>query len=154
MPSRFTPRRMNGSTVVCSSALPARPMLAMLPQKSTVRVSQVQLVQPFLSMLFAVPLLGETLDAVIKPWKINGGYRPYKPVGCQACNGGYKGRVGIYQVMPISDEIQQIILRDGNAVEIARQSELEGVKSLRQSGLQKVRLGITSLEEVLSTTNT
>lgn len=80
-------------------------------------------------------------------------WTPYRPVGCAACNAGYKGRVGIYQVMPISEEIQRIILRDGNAMEIAAQSEREGVRSLRQSGLQKVRQGLTSLEEVLAVTN-
>ena len=69
------------------------------------------------------------------------------------CNNGYKGRVGIYQVMPISEEIQRILLRDGSAMEIAAQSEAEGVKSLRQSGLHKVKLGVTSLEEVLGCTN-
>ncbi len=74
-------------------------------------------------------------------------------MGCAACNNGYKGRVGIYQVMPISDEIQRIILADGSAPEIAKQAELEGVRSLRQSGLYKVKLGVTSLEEVLGCTN-
>ncbi len=78
---------------------------------------------------------------------------PYKAVGCSACNNGYKGRVGIYQVMPISEEIQQIILRDGSALDIANQSKLEGIKSLRESGLDKVKLGVTSLEEVLAVTN-
>ena len=77
----------------------------------------------------------------------------YKPVGCQKCNNGYKGRVGIYQVMPISDKIEGIILRDGNAVEIAAQARAEGVRSLRESGLHKVKLGLTSLEEVLAVTN-
>ena len=77
----------------------------------------------------------------------------YRPVGCSMCNNGYKGRVGIYQVMPISEAIQQIILRDGNALEIAKQAQSEGVRSLRQSGLCKVRLGLTSLEEVLAVTN-
>ncbi|MFD0667725.1 type IV-A pilus assembly ATPase PilB [Ramlibacter sp. MAHUQ-53] len=94
------------------------------------------------------------IEAGFREEELDGSWKPYRAVGCNACLGGYKGRVGIYQVMPISEEIQQIILRDGNAVEIAHQSELEGVKSLRQSGLQKVRLGVTSLEEVLSTTNT
>jgi type IV pilus assembly protein PilB len=61
--------------------------------------------------------------------------------------------VGIYQVMPISEEIQKIILRDGSALDIARQSEAEGVRSLRQSGLKKVMQGLTSLEEVLAVTN-
>jgi type IV pilus assembly protein PilB len=66
---------------------------------------------------------------------------------------GYKGRVGIYQVMPITEEIQRIILADGSALDIAKQAEREGVRSLRQSGLHKVRLGLTSLEEVLACTN-
>jgi type IV pilus assembly protein PilB len=74
-------------------------------------------------------------------------------VGCSACNNGYKGRVGIYQVMPITEDIQRIILADGGALEIAKQAELDGVKSLRQSGLYKVKLGVTSLEEVLGCTN-
>ena len=69
------------------------------------------------------------------------------------CNNGYKGRVGIYQVMPISEDIQRLILDGGNALEIAKQAEIEGVKSLRQSGLHKVKLGVTSLEEVLGCTN-
>ena len=69
------------------------------------------------------------------------------------CNNGYKGRVGIYQVMPISDEIQRIILRDGSAMDIAEQAKADGVRSLRESGLLKVRQGMTSLEEVLGVTN-
>jgi type IV pilus assembly protein PilB len=66
---------------------------------------------------------------------------------------GYKGRVGIYQVMPISEEIQRLILADGSVLDIAKQSEREGVRSLRQSGLRKVQMGLTSLEEVLAVTN-
>ena len=93
------------------------------------------------------------LEAGFKDREIDGTWKPYKPVGCSACNGGYKGRVGIYQVMPISEEIQQIILRDGSALDIAKQSEAEGVRSLRQSGLRKVMQGLTSLEEVLAVTN-
>ena len=93
------------------------------------------------------------LDAGFKEEDIDGSWKPYRPVGCSACNGGYKGRVGIYQVMPVSEEIQKIILRDGSAMEIARQSEAEGVRSLRQSGLQKVMQGLTSLEEVVAVTN-
>lgn len=92
-------------------------------------------------------------DAGFKDSDLDGSWKPYKPVGCSACNSGYKGRVGIYQVMPISEEIQRIILRDGSAMDIAAQSEKEGVRSLRQSGLNKVKLGLTSLEEVLGCTN-
>ena len=85
---------------------------------------------------------------------VDGSWTPYRPVGCSMCNNGYKGRVGIYQVMPITEEIQRIILRDGTALEIAEQAQSEGVNSLRQSGLYKVKLGMTSLEEVLGCTNT
>jgi len=74
-------------------------------------------------------------------------------VGCNACNNGYKGRIGLYQVMPISDEIQRIILRDGSTLDIADQARREGVKTMRESGLNKVKLGLTSLEEVLAVTN-
>ncbi|MEO5737386.1 MAG: type IV-A pilus assembly ATPase PilB [Variovorax sp.] len=93
------------------------------------------------------------LDAGFRENQLDGSWKPYRAVGCSACNGGYKGRVGIYQVMPITEEIQQIILRDGSALDIARQSEAEGVRSLRQSGLKKVMQGLTSLEEVVACTN-
>jgi len=93
------------------------------------------------------------LDAGFSESDIDGSWTPYRPVGCSACNGGYKGRIGIYQVMPITEEIQKIILRDGSALDIAKQSESEGVRSLRQSGLRKVIQGLTSLEEVVAVTN-
>jgi type IV pilus assembly protein PilB len=93
------------------------------------------------------------LDAGFKDKDLDGTWKPYRPVGCPACSGGYKGRVGIYQVMPISEAIQEIILRDGNALEIAHQSEVEGVRSLRQSGLRKVMQGLTSIEDVVAVTN-
>ena len=93
------------------------------------------------------------LEAGYKPEELDGTWTPYKPVGCSACNNGYKGRVGIYQVMPISEEIQRIILRGGTSLDIAQQASKEGVRSLRESGLLKVKLGQTSLEEVLSVTN-
>ena len=93
------------------------------------------------------------LQAGFKEDEVDGSWTPYRPVGCSMCNNGYKGRVGIYQVMPITEEIQRIILRDGSALEIAAQAESEGVRSLRQSGLYKVKLGMTSVEEVLGCTN-
>jgi type IV pilus assembly protein PilB len=93
------------------------------------------------------------VDAGFKAEDLDGTWTPYKPVGCSACNNGYKGRVGIYQVMPISEEIQRIILRGGTALDIAQQAGKEGVRTLRESGLLKVKLGMTSLEEVLSVTN-
>ncbi|GAB3362922.1 MULTISPECIES: type IV-A pilus assembly ATPase PilB [Giesbergeria] len=93
------------------------------------------------------------LDAGFTDEELDGSWAPYKAVGCSACNNGYKGRVGIYQVMPISEEIQRIILRDGSAMDIAAQAKAEGVRSLRESGLHKVKAGLTSLEEVLAVTN-
>ncbi|OPF62626.1 MULTISPECIES: type IV-A pilus assembly ATPase PilB [Hydrogenophaga] len=93
------------------------------------------------------------LDAGYKAEELDGSWTPYKPVGCSSCNNGYKGRVGIYQVMPISEEIQRIILKGGSALDIAQQASREGVRTLRESGLLKVKQGVTSLDEVLSVTN-
>lgn len=93
------------------------------------------------------------IDAGFKSEDLDGTWTPFRPVGCSACNNGYKGRVGIYQVMPISEEIQRIILKGGSALDIAQQASKEGVRTLRESGLLKVRQGLTSLEEVLSVTN-
>ncbi|WP_423681455.1 MULTISPECIES: type IV-A pilus assembly ATPase PilB [unclassified Undibacterium] len=101
----------------------------------------------------------EILDEVLlaagfKEEDLDGTWKPYEPVGCDRCNGnGYKGRVGIYQLMPISEAIERIILNNGSAMEIEEQAQLEGVRNLRQSGLMKVRQGLTSLEEVLGCTN-
>src|SRR5690606_19571419 len=85
--------------------------------------------------------------------ELDGSWKPFKAVGCSSCNNGYKGRVGLYQVMPISDEIQRISLRQGTAMDIADQARLEGVRDLREAGLSKVKVGVTSLEEVISVTN-
>ncbi len=94
------------------------------------------------------------LKAGFKESDLDGTWKPYGPVGCERCNGsGYKGRVGIYQIMPITPAIEALILAHGNSMQIAAQSEAEGVKSLRQSGLVKVKNGLTSLEEVLGCTN-
>jgi type IV pilus assembly protein PilB len=84
---------------------------------------------------------------------IDGSWKPYRAVGCSACNNGYKGRVGLYQVMPVSDAIQRIILSEGSAMDIAVQAQKDGVRDLRQSGLVKVRAGVTTLEEVITVTN-
>ena len=84
---------------------------------------------------------------------IDGSWKPYRAVGCSACNNGYKGRVGLYQVMPMSEAIQRIILAEGSAMDIAVQAQKDGVRDLRQSGLIKVRAGVTTLEEVITVTN-
>jgi len=94
------------------------------------------------------------LEAGFSEDELDGVWMPYKPVGCERCNGnGYKGRVGIYQIMPITEEIERIILAHGTALEIEAQAKREGVRTLRESGLIKVKLGMTSLEEVLGCTN-
>jgi type IV pilus assembly protein PilB len=94
------------------------------------------------------------LEAGYTEDELDGTWTPYKAVGCERCNGsGYKGRVGIYQIMPISEAIERIILAHGTALEIEAQARLDGVKTLREAGLAKVRSGLTSLEEVLGCTN-
>ncbi len=94
------------------------------------------------------------LDAGFADHELDGTWRPFGPTGCERCKGsGYKGRVGVYQVMPISDEMRRLIMRGGNALEIADQARLEGIRDLRQSGLLKVKQGVTSLEEVMAVTN-
>ncbi|HZV99365.1 MAG TPA: type IV-A pilus assembly ATPase PilB [Methylophilaceae bacterium] len=86
---------------------------------------------------------------------LNDDWQLYGPKegGCEMCNGGYKGRVGIYQVMPVSDAISRIIMKNGTAHDIADQAKREGVKDLRQSGLLKVKQGLTSIAEVEAVTN-
>ena len=85
---------------------------------------------------------------------LDGTWQTYGHVGCELCkNTGYKGRVGIYQVMPISEEMQRIIMKNGTAIDLSDQARREGVNDLRRSGLLKVRKGLTSLEEVEAVTN-
>ena len=94
------------------------------------------------------------LRAGFKESELDGQWVPMGPNGCEVCkNTGYKGRVGIYQVMPISEEINRIIMKNGDAIDIADQAHREGIRDLRQSGLLKVRQGLTSLEEVEAVTN-
>jgi type IV pilus assembly protein PilB len=93
------------------------------------------------------------LKAGFSATDLDGTWRPYRAVGCSSCSNGYKGRVGIYQVMPITEEIQKIILNEGTSMDIAQQAQRESVRDLRQSGLIKVRSGVTTLEEVISVTN-
>ncbi|MBX3694866.1 MAG: type IV-A pilus assembly ATPase PilB [Steroidobacteraceae bacterium] len=80
------------------------------------------------------------------------GIKVYGPKGCQACTDGYKGRMGIYQVLPVTDEIGRIIMEGGNAIQIGDEAKKMGVWDLRRSGLEKVKQGMTSLEEINSVT--
>ncbi len=85
---------------------------------------------------------------------LDGTWQPFEAVGCELCkNTGYKGRVGIYQVMPITEPMERIIMNNGNAIDLADQAKRDGVRDLRQSGLLKVKRGMTSLEEIEAVTN-
>ncbi|HXL82603.1 MAG TPA: type IV-A pilus assembly ATPase PilB [Casimicrobiaceae bacterium] len=94
------------------------------------------------------------LQAGFSELDIDGSWQAYGPVGCDHCLGtGYKGRMGIYEVMPITDDMRQVIMRNGSVLDIAEQAKKEGMRSLRQSGLLKVKQGLTSLEEIEAVTN-
>jgi type IV pilus assembly protein PilB len=94
------------------------------------------------------------LQAGFAEQDLDGSWQAYGPVGCDHCLGtGYKGRVGIYEVMPITDDMRQVIMRNGTVLDIAEQGRKEGVRNLRQSGLLKVKQGLTSLEEIEAVTN-
>ncbi|MCL1040040.1 type IV-A pilus assembly ATPase PilB [Shewanella marisflavi] len=80
--------------------------------------------------------------------QIDEGFTVYKPVGCDLCSGGYKGRVGIYEVMKMSDEIARTIMEGGNSLQIANQAKEQGMRDLRDSGLRKVIAGVTSIAEI------
>jgi type IV pilus assembly protein PilB len=76
----------------------------------------------------------------------------YKAVGCNLCTDGYKGRMGLYQVMPVTETIGRIIMEGGGSIDINDQATKDGIWNLRRSGLQKVKDGFTSLEEINSVT--
>lgn len=90
----------------------------------------------------------ELLREGFNPDDVHAGLKIFKAIGCDQCTNGYKGRMGIYQVMPVSEEMGRIIMRGGNAMDIADQSFKEGIPDLRRSGLRKVKSGLTSLEEI------
>ncbi|WP_263769676.1 type IV-A pilus assembly ATPase PilB [Propionivibrio soli] len=94
------------------------------------------------------------LNAGFRDADLDGSWVLYGPGGCDRCKGtGYKGRVGVYQVMPVTEAIQRLIMANCTELDIAQQAQKEGVNDLRRSGLLKVKQGLTSLEEVLGSTN-
>ena len=94
------------------------------------------------------------LRAGFRPEELDGSWKPYGPVGCDHCKGsGYKGRTGIYEIMPITEAMIRLIMSDGNAVQIADLARAEGMVELRRAGLLKVMRGITSLQEIEAVTN-
>lgn len=90
----------------------------------------------------------ELLQLGFTQQQINAGFTPYKPCGCDLCSGGYKGRVGIYEVMKMSDEIARTIMEGGNSLQIATTAKQQGMRDLRLSGLLKVIQGVTSIAEI------
>jgi len=88
------------------------------------------------------------LEEGFTPEEIKKGFTVHGPAGCDQCSEGYKGRVGIYQVMPVSEEMGRIIMEGGNALVLGEQAQKEGIPDLRQSGLKKVKDGMTSLDEI------
>ena len=93
------------------------------------------------------------LQLGFKPEDLDGSWQPYGPVGCAQCHQGYRGRTGVFQVMPINEAMQALILREADSLEVARQAARDGVLSLREAGLRKVKLGLTSLQEICSHTH-
>ncbi|WP_334186954.1 type IV-A pilus assembly ATPase PilB [Noviherbaspirillum sp.] len=122
---------------------------------SVIMITAQRLARRLCTCKQAAAIPDETLiEAGFKEEELDGTWVPYKAVGCERCSGsGYKGRVGIYQIMPISEDIERIILAHGTALEIEEQARNDGVKTLREAGLVKVKQGLTSLEEVLNCTN-
>ncbi|MDY7573564.1 type IV-A pilus assembly ATPase PilB [Actimicrobium sp. CCI2.3] len=122
---------------------------------SVILITAQRLVRRLCTCKIAADIPNEVLlEAGFSAEDIDGKWTPNKAVGCERCSGsGYKGRLGIYQIMPITEDIERIILSHGTALEIEAQAKLDGVRTLRQSGLVKVRQGLTSLEEILVSTN-
>lgn len=102
----------------------------------------------------AQPMARSTLLQLgFKPEDLDGSWQPYGATGCAHCHQGYRGRTGVFQVMPISEALQSLILREADSLEVARQAAREGVLSLREAGLRKVKLGLTSLQEISTHTH-
>ena len=95
----------------------------------------------------------ETFDAVIKPWQANGAYTPYRPVGCVECRmTGYKGRMGLYELLATSDALRDRVTREPNMDALRRQAVTDGMRPLRVAGAMRVAEGLTTLDEVLACT--
>jgi len=95
----------------------------------------------------------ETLAELVKPWQLSGGYQPYKPVGCVDCRmTGFRGRMGLYELLTISEALKEKISKEPNMDALRRQAIKEGMRPLRLAGALKVAEGLTTIEEVLATT--
>ncbi len=95
----------------------------------------------------------EALAELVKPWQINGGYRPYKPVGCVDCRlTGYRGRMGLYELLTVTEGFKEKVSNEPNIDALRRQAVSEGMRPLRLGGALKVAEGLTTIEEILSAT--
>ena len=95
----------------------------------------------------------ETLAEMVKPWKINGSYQPYKPVGCVDCRmTGFRGRMGLYELLTVTESFKEKVSKEPNMDALRRQAMSEGMRPLRLAGALKVAEGLTTIEEILATT--
>jgi general secretion pathway protein E len=95
----------------------------------------------------------ETLAEVVKPWTLNGAYKPFKPVGCVDCRmTGFMGRMGLYELLVVSEAFKEKVNHEPNTDALKRQAISDGMRPLRLAGALKVAEGLTVLEEVLSAT--
>jgi general secretion pathway protein E len=95
----------------------------------------------------------ETLAAMVKPWQISGGYRPYKPVGCVDCRmSGFRGRMGLYELLTVTEGFKEKVSKEPNIDALRRQAISEGMRPLRLAGALKVAEGLTTIEEILAST--
>jgi general secretion pathway protein E len=98
-------------------------------------------------------LTNETLADVVKPWRLSGSVRPYKPVGCLECRmTGYRGRAGLYELLSVSDAARQCIMPVPDPARLRQQAVKDGLRPLRLAGAMKVAEGVTTIDEVLSAT--
>jgi general secretion pathway protein E len=95
----------------------------------------------------------EALDATVKPWKINGGFKPYRPVGCVDCRmTGFMGRMGLYELLTVSDAFKEKLVQAPSIDALRRQAVADGMRPLRLAGALRVAEGLTTVEEVLTAT--
>jgi general secretion pathway protein E len=95
----------------------------------------------------------EALAEIVKPWKINGGYRPYKPVGCVDCRmTGFMGRMGLYELLTITEAFKAKVNQEPNIDALRRQAVADGMRPLRLAGALRVAEGLTTAEEILTAT--
>jgi len=95
----------------------------------------------------------EALTDLVKPWQLNGGYRPFKPVGCVDCRlTGFRGRLGLYELLMVTEAFKEKVSKEPNIDALRRQAVADGMRPLRLGGALKVAEGLTTIEEILAST--